>query len=220
MNSTGHKKLIIILLFLLAGAMALVWLRWREALGIVVTPSTEPLVAKDSTYIPTDDHEQVLGNPGAPLTITLFADLGSARSNTIYKEVAAVVRAHPEAARLIWKDAPAQSLLWKAATLAHVGAYCAGQQQNFWPFVDGVLGQGKVYDPTKLQATAQSQHLNLTEWQRCLDGTEAKTYVLTGLAMAQALHLPAAPVLFVNNKRVALDTDLNVTNFLMTFIAP
>lgn len=192
-----------------------------EALKITITPSTMPPIATNSTNLPTTTTDPILGNPGADTTLVSFFDLTDSKSMADYKIIASIVNSSPKKVRLIWKDWPGTGWITDPV-LAHQAAYCAGKQdqRKFWSYIDALAASDKRLSETNLEATARQIFLNMPLWKLCLKDPQTVVAVAGNAALGRGLGLPAAPVLFVNNKFLNLAAGADLKQLITTFITP
>ncbi len=216
-----HKRIIWLLIPLIAGVAVLLVGQIKRAKDITITPSATPLISAGSFSIPSDAEEPILGNPGAPLTIVEFADLGCSDCAKTHAILSAFVLAHPEEARLIFKDAPEQKLFLKPNNLAHQAAYCAGKQGRFWQFVDAAFASKKSYlDEAAVKQLGINLKLPLASWWSCTTNSETSQKITATLGVAQQLQATDLPTVFINNRRLNLQADVDLNQLLNSFIAP
>lgn len=213
-----QKKLFILLIGIVLIAGFLFATQIKRARDIVINPTEEPIINTNLTDIPLGSKDQILGNPGSPLTLVLFADLGCAECQSTYYSISKFIINHPQEARLFFKDAPSRGWFSDGNILAHQAAYCAGKQNKFWQFIDLVMKEKSNLKEAGLKKTAEALQLNTAAWWQCTNSEEAKSYVADNAALAQALGIKTIPALFINNKKINLTSDINLTEMLNKFI--
>ncbi|MEK7131723.1 MAG: thioredoxin domain-containing protein, partial [Patescibacteria group bacterium] len=132
---TTNKKFYILLLAMVALAGFLFYRQIMRANQITVQRTDAPLISANAIFIPASESEQMLGNPGATTTIVEFVDLNCSRCLALHTTIKDFVIKHPQAIRLIWKD-DVKPGFFSNYTLAHQAAFCAGEQNKFWDFLD------------------------------------------------------------------------------------
>jgi hypothetical protein len=142
---------------------------------VSTTTSSTPLISLQNYTIPLSGTEPTLGNPGAPNTIILFADLGSKDSRNAFTTLTDFVMKYPDQFKLIWKDAPESTLFFTNSIRAHVGAWCAEKQHKFWPFAEQVFTSRSYLSDTKLTDLASKLSLNIPTWSQCFTATPSLT---------------------------------------------
>ncbi len=214
----SHKKLFIALsVFIGLAALLLSW-QIRLAKNITTRTKTLPLIESVAVNIPIDKTDPILGNPGAPLTVTEFVDLGNEKSRSIHATIADFVVKNPTEARLIWKDYPSAGIFGGNSFLLHQAAYCAGQEKKFWPFITELLKRRMEPKEAGLKDTAKQARLNIESWWLCANAPTTKQYVTSAAALAQSLNIKSAPAVFLNNKRINLEENIDLAQMLATLI--
>ncbi len=213
------KKLLLIIGLCTIILAIIFWRQVKRAQGIVTTAEVAPLISFENYPLPILSSDPLRGNPGAPLTLVIFADLGDAASKKILRTLAAFVDAHPSDARLAWKDLPKSQLFSPANLAPHVAAWCAGAQGKFWQYADQLAARPTKAGAKALRELAAALKLNLTEWQQCLSSGTMEPGIDAGASLAAALGLKNPPALFANNKRVRVDQAVDLEQMLMSLIA-
>ena len=213
-----QKKLFVLLIGIVLTAGLLFANQIKQARNIVINPTKEPIINTNLTDIPLGATDQILGNPGSPLTLVLFADLGCAECQTVYYSISKFITSHPQEARLFFKDAPSTGWFSDGNILAHQAAYCAGKQNKFWQFIDLVMKEKTNLKEAGLKKTAEALQLNTGAWWQCASSEEAKNYVADNASLAQALGIKTIPALFINNKKINLTSDIDLAEMLNKFI--
>lgn len=214
------KKLFVILGLLILGAALLFGKQVSRALSITTTPENQPLISPIAINIPTDETDPILGNPGAPLSIIEFSDIGCSECQKINQTLMDFVKKNPEAVKLTWKDDPKHSLFFKDYTLAHHAAYCAGKQNKFWPYLEKIVAEKKYRSAKDLASAANETGLVTTVWEACFNDLEQNQKITEGRILAAQLGIAEPPVIFVNNRRLTLTKDIDLNQLLEAFIAP
>ncbi|MFA7653778.1 MAG: thioredoxin domain-containing protein [Candidatus Magasanikbacteria bacterium] len=212
-----HKKFYLILILLIAGVILLLIIKIKEARSIVTNYVETPIVNSTATYIPIFPADPTFGNPGAKLWIVLFADLGCKRCGEITYAITKFIRENPEKARLIWKDTPQMTLLSTGNLPAHLAAYCAYEQGQFFPFVNLVMTDKNNLKESGLNKVAQSLNLDINKWQICRTATTTQNKIAESMALAKSLGVVELPAIFVNNKKINLMDDINIEELLNKF---
>lgn len=215
-----EKKL---LFWLLMAVAILALLFFRTAIktkNITTRPDATPLVSAQATDIAIDPTDNIFGNPGAPITIVEFSDLGCSACLSMHAALYQLVAARPTELRLVWKDAPAQPWFGTGDELTHYGAYCAGVQNknDFWKFLNMVISDKPGNDREKLARIATALNLNLTAWNACVDSDAAKNKIAAGLAAAGQAGVSKLPGIFINNKQINTRADIDIADLLQKII--
>lgn len=189
-----------------------------RARQITVHRTTAPLISNNTTFIADSGSQQTLGNPGAALTVVEFVDISCARCLTLHSAIKDFTTKHPQDIRLIWKDDPKPGVL-SNYTLAHQAGYCAGQQEKFWQFLDAAISQRNDLSETGLKKIAFSLNLDLDKFSQCLNSPTTKQAIADSVQAADQLGIRSLPAIFVNNKLINTDKEVNIEQMLGNFTA-
>jgi protein-disulfide isomerase len=188
-----------------------------RTLQITVVRTEAPLISPGVVFIPNSDSEQSFGNPGANIIVTEFVDLGCARCLSLHSAIKQFVFKHPQDIRLIWKDNPRAGIL-SDYNLAHQAAYCAGKQNKFWEFIGVAKEQRNNLAEAGLKKIALDLNLNTESWWLCVNSPETKQAIDSSVGQAAQLGIRSLPAIFVNNKMINTDKDVNMEEMLTNFI--
>ncbi len=223
-DKKNMKKFYILLSLMVALAGFFFYLQLRRASLITVERTDVPLISANAIFIPASESEQMLGNPGATTTIVEFVDLNCNRCLALHATIKDFVIKHPQAIRLVWKDAVKPGI-FSNYTLAHQAAYCAGpngsplrQNNKFWEFMDMAIANKNNLMESGLKKIAQDLNLNVEPWWQCTNNAEAKQAIIDSVLMADQLGIKSLPAIFVNNKLINTAKDVNVEEMLGNFI--
>jgi len=213
------KKLFLILALLIIAVMFLFTRELRKAFDITTETETRPIVSENTanTFL-VDKSDYVLGNPGADLDIIIFGDFSCAKCREVYTTVSALVRSHPQDIRLVWKGAPIGGIFTRGNFLPHQAAYCAGRQNKSFEFMELLMADKHNLSEAGLKKAAEGLKLNENAWWQCSNSEEAKNKVTDSVSLFDALDLRTLPALFVNNKLLNTDADINLEEILLSFI--
>jgi len=214
-----HKKLYLILLILIAAGIFALYGQIKKAREIVTGFVETPIVNPIAAYIPVDPTDPTVGNPGAALWIVEFGDWGCRRCQEVYYAITAFVKNNPEKARFIWKDAPQTSMLSWGNLPAHIAAYCTYEQGQFWQFAPLVMNDKANLKEAGLAKIAQGLGLDLERWNACRAAPATQNKIFASMALGKSLGVTDLPGLFVNNKKINLADDMNITELLTKFAA-
>jgi protein-disulfide isomerase len=193
----------------------------KRATQITVKKNPVALISLTPTFIPTSEKELILGNPGAPITIVEFMDLDCDKCISLHNTIKTFVNKNPQDMRLIWKDAPQQHLFSEDLTLAHQAGWCIAQQdeKKFWQFIDAAGQNNNDLQETGLKKIGQKLDLAIDSWWQCATGPAAQQQIARSVQIANAVGAQSLPAIFVNNKRINTDADINIADMLQSFIA-
>ncbi len=188
-----------------------------RARQITVQRTITPLIAANAIFIPNSDSEQTLGNPGSAITIVEFVDLGCKRCLPFHSAIKDFVDKHPQDIRLVWKD-DVKPGFFSDFTLAHQAAYCAGKQNKFWEFIDAALANKNNLAEAGLKKIALDLRIDVEQFWQCANSYEARQAIAASGQLADQLGIRSLPAIFVNNKLINTDKDVNIEEMLTNFI--
>ena len=216
-----QKKFYILLIVMVTLAGILLFKQINRTRQITVKQNATTLIAPNPIPIPISDTELIFGNPGAPITIVEFADLGCKQCLSLHNAIQAIVAQHPQEMRLVWKDAPQPKIFSKDLTLAHQAGWCIGQQdqKKFWQFLS-VASQNNVdLDESGLKSIAAGLTINTDSWWQCTTSDSTKQKIADSVNLASSLGIRSVPAIFINNKLINTKADINIQEMLANFIA-
>ncbi len=216
-SMSHHKKFYILLVAVVALTGLLFFQQIMRTRQITVQRTVTPLISTNAVFIPNSDSEQTLGNPGAAITIVEFVDLGCSRCLPFHSAIKNFVDKHPQDIRLVWKD-NVKPGFFSDYTLAHQAAYCAGKQNKFWEFIDAATANRNNLAEAGIKKIALDLNLNVEQLWQCANRAEAKQAVASSGQMADQLGIKSLPAIFVNNKLINTDKDINIEEMLTNFI--
>ncbi len=185
---------------------------------ITVKPTATPILSEGYYDIQIENDDQILGNPGAPLTLVLFSDFSCPVCKLKYYEISKFVKEHPQDVRLFIKDIPRKNLFYKTNDLPHRSAYCASKQGKYWQYLDILYTQKNISNESDLTKIADGLKINTVNWWQCINSDTAKQKIAGATALAASLGVEQVPVIYVNNKKINLENEINITELLSKFI--
>lgn len=215
MHKITKFYILLVLAVIIAGS-AFAW-QFFKARQITVKPITIPLISDGYYEIPTNE-DPILGNPGAPLTLIMFSDFACSDCQKKYSILTDFVKAHPQAARLFLKFSPQPSLFFKANDFAYRGAICADKQNKFWDYNDLLIKTKDPNNQTTLEENINDLKINTNTWKDCLVEPLTQQKIAGVTALSQTLGITKVPTIYINNKRLNLDTDPNLSDLLSKLV--
>ncbi len=214
----NHRKFYGVLSIFIIIGIILLGKQIFESIHLTTKQGEDFIVSPYNTTIPSDtNNDQTLGNPGSPLTITLFNSFNCEECKNTYKTIASFVRTYPTKAKLVWKDVP-QKKLFNNTLLAHEAAFCAGEQKNFWNFVDELYESKHPNKQDELNKIAQKQRLSVNAWQKCITSEKTNLFLQKSITTSQSMNISSVPSIFINNKKINLNKDVNLEELLNSLL--
>lgn len=137
-----------------------------------------------------------LGPKNARVILTEYSDFQCPYCREVQTTVKGILREYPSEVRLIFKHLPLE--IHPMAFRSAQAAFCAGKQDAFWKFHDGLF-QADL-SPEALNKLAQDLALDLPQFEQCLLTPESRTAILNNLAEAQQLGINSTPTFLINGK--------------------
>lgn len=161
----------------------------------------------EAFYIGLPTFETSIGNPDAPIVVEEYFDFQCpachAASDIVVKPL---VESHVAEGnvRFIYRMFP---VLGPESVLAAQGAFCAIQQDEFWPFYDRLMarrgtGNRGAYSRSRLIQDARAIGLDENAFVQCIDGEDSRRYVETWHNRAVSMGLRGTPTFLVNGRAV------------------
>lgn len=217
--TSALKKLLIGLSVITILMVLLLLSQIREANTININTQQLPLISPVAVEIPFTKEDPILGNSGSPLTIVALLNFNDNRSREYYRTIADIIRKNPTKARLMVKHYP-DNAFFSNPLLIHEALYCAGKQNKFWNYADGLAAGKKTFHEAQLVSLAETSKLSLTAWKTCLTDPATLSSIQNDVAFAKGFGLPPAPTIFLNNKLLNPEEDINLDQLLNSFISP
>jgi protein-disulfide isomerase/rhodanese-related sulfurtransferase len=144
-----------------------------------------------------------LGDPDAPVTMTLWSDFQCPFCQRHATETQAeLIRRYVDSGqlRIEWRDFPA---LGQASMLLAIAGRAAEQQGAFWTFHDAVFASPtKVSEMSQIVVLAESAGLDVARFQADLQDPLLELAVRRDLADGQARGVTGTPAFLVNGRAV------------------
>lgn len=212
------KKLFLALALAILITTLLLARQIKNARLITIKMAEKPLVSPVAVALPTTPADPLLGNPGAPMTVVVFGDLFDAKTRSLLAAVINFVGKHPAVVRLIFKPTPEEHI-WGGALLAHKALWCAASGRKFWPLLQALTAAPNIGE-SALAYAAKSAGLDDNQLLNCTRLASTKQAVLSATTIARDSGITVTPALFINNKQINLEEEVDVEQMLTTFIQP
>lgn len=139
-------------------------------------------------------------NGKAPVTIAEVSDLTCHFCAKSEQDLKQIQESFPDSVRRVVYLVADDDIESKSHQLAEA-SYCANDQQQFWGFHDAIYA---AEDPEKIDLTAlaQSQKLNMDQFNTCRNEHHHHDDILKNIEMTKTMDLHAVPVFFINGRRL------------------
>lgn len=165
----------------------------------------EPSVNKENINISGEGDDPILGNPDAPVTITIFGDFQCHYCRKLELEIKPLIvdkYVKTGKVKIIARDFP---FLGKESILAAEAANCAFEKDKYFEFSDSLhKGQKdeEIIDVNKdsLKMLAKKLNLNSDEFSECLDSHKYLDEVKKDFDDGRALGIEGTPTTYINKE--------------------
>jgi protein-disulfide isomerase len=148
------------------------------------------------------------GPDGAPITIVEFADFECPHCRAAVPMVDAVLAAHPDKVRLVYKFAVLS--MHVHADPAARAAWAAGQQGKFWEMEHLLFERQEHLEQGDLERYAQMLKLDVDKWKTDMESQAAKDRLAQDHKLFEDLKLQGTPTLYVNGRELDVEADESV----------
>lgn len=213
----SHRHLFLFLFVIIGVGGVLLFRQMFLASKFSTEQGKDYIVSPNTFDIPLDGSEPTLGNPGAPITITLFNSIGCSDCKKAYDTLSTFVLAHPTEVKLVWKAIP-EKTLFRNSMLVHRAAFCADQQKKFWPFLNKAMDTKSLGNQDVLKNIAVDVKINTLQWQQCLTSEKAALFIAQATLANKAVEATTPPTVFINDKKINLKNNINLDQLLNSLI--
>jgi len=216
----GHELLIagasILIIIFLAFAGLVGYYIWQIKTGAASTLvtqfsdefSADPSITSRS-IIPTldipaatleRDYSPTLGEPNAPIRLTMFIDFECPFCVRSYPIVREIIDRYGSAIRVVFKHMPIYAI-HPDAERAHLAAACAHEQNAFWPYYD-LLFSTQDLSEDGLSRHAKTLGLDINIFASCLEHARHQDNVKQDLTDGVRAGVRGTPTYFINQTRL------------------
>jgi len=213
-----HKKLYLLLIVLIIIVGLLLAGEIKKSSKITISKEKTPIISAGSIFVPIYKEDPVYGNPGSAITIIEFTDFNCKDCLKVHNQLINFIDKNPQKARLIWKSLPKQTFFTAYNPLPHQAALCANEQNKFWQFAKISMQDEKSISDSNLPKTAQGLNLDMNQWLKCFNSDDTKQIVASSTAIAKEYRFSTAvPTVFINNRWINVQADINLEEILKQF---
>jgi protein-disulfide isomerase len=143
------------------------------------------------------DPARVRGNPKAKVMIVEFSDFQCPYCGGVEATLLSVLRKHPDAVALAYRDMP-MSKIHPLARDAAEAARCAGEQGKFWEYHDLLFADQSKLDQDGLMDKARTLKLDGQQFESCLSSEKFKGQIQQDLQDGMRAGVNGTPGFFIN----------------------
>jgi predicted DsbA family dithiol-disulfide isomerase len=144
-----------------------------------------------------DGVSPVKGGTNPVVTIVEFSDFECPFCKQVQSALKQVVEKYGKQVRLVFKHLPLEG--HRNSLPAARAAYCAAEQDRFWPFHDAVFKAGNLSPPVFAQI-ASDLGLGLPKFQECVASERSRAAVVKDMEAARLLRIESTPSFVVNGR--------------------
>jgi protein-disulfide isomerase len=145
------------------------------------------------------------GPEGAPVTVVEFADFECPHCRAAVPMVDAVLSAHADKVRLVYKFVVLS--MHVHAEAAARAAWAAGQQGKFWEMEHLLFERQDHLEQADLERYAQILKLDVGQWKIDMESAAAKDRIAQDKKLEDDLKLLGTPTIYVNGRELDLEQD-------------
>jgi len=145
------------------------------------------------------------GPDGAPVTIVEFADFECPHCRAAVPMVDAVLAAHPDKVRLVYKFVVLS--MHVHAEPAARAAWAAGQQGKFWEMEHLLFERQEHLEQGDLERYAGMLKLDLDKFKADMESPAAKDRLAQDKKLTEDLKLQGTPTIYVNGRELDVEAD-------------
>jgi protein-disulfide isomerase len=146
-----------------------------------------------------DGGSPVKGAAKAPVTIVEFSDFECPFCQQVQETLKQIVERYPDEVRLVFKHLPSEG--HRNSLPAARAAYCAGEQDRFWQFHDGLFAtrglSAAVFDDI-----AARVGLGREKFQICLTSERPRSAIVKDIETARRYRIDSTPSFLINGRLV------------------
>lgn len=159
-----------------------------------------PVVVKLPAAIPElDDGSPVKGAAKAAVTIVEFSDFECPFCAQVQDTLRQIMERYGGEVRLVFKHLPSEG--HRNSLAAARASYCAGEQDRFWQFHDGLFASRNL-SPEVFGEIGARLGLRREKFAACLSAEASRTAVVRDIEMARRYRIDSTPSFLVNGKLV------------------
>ncbi|MAG21735.1 MAG: hypothetical protein CL943_00320 [Candidatus Diapherotrites archaeon] len=180
-----------------------------------VKAAKEAVPLKEPTIAELEAGAELLGNPDAPVLITVFEDFQCPWCQKVQSVLEQVREAYPTQVKIAFRHFPLKSI-HRNAENASIAAICAGRQEKFWEYHDilfekqgDAAGWSKERDKEKsaelLKQFASDLGLDTASFNNCFGNKETSVELERDISYGSSIGIRGTPTVFVNTEKSKVD---------------
>ena len=147
-----------------------------------------------------DDGRSPAKGPNKPaVTIVEFSDFECPFCGAVQSTLKQVLETYGKDVRLVFKHLPLEGHQYSLP--AARAAYCAAEQDRFWPFHDALFASRNL-TPAAVTRIANELGLGLPKFKECLNSEQSRAAIIKDLEAARLFRIESTPSFIINGKLV------------------
>ncbi len=150
----------------------------------------------------------VWGNPSAPVTIVEFSDFECPFCKKAAAYLKLYLKERKKDVRLVYFPYPLdkscnkymQRDMHQQACNAAKAAFCAQEQNQFWPYQDLLFENQPKFSKEQLLTYAQQSKLNLDQFEKCLSTDTVNQSIAESIEAGQKANVMGTPTILINGR--------------------
>lgn len=159
-----------------------------------------PFILLACTNTSSDNRPYSVGNTDTGVLIEEFSDTQCPACGVISPAVEKLIRENPDLARLEFYHFPLSYHAY--AFMGAEAAECAGDQGQFFEYLDVLFANQSSISEDYLYNVADSLNLDRAKFDACLENHDHKQKILSHIAEGKKRGLPGTPTLYVNGQMI------------------
>lgn len=164
--------------------------KWTITLNLAPPPFVSEL---------DDGASPVRGSANPLVTIVEFSDFECPFCNQVQSTLKQIIDQYGNDVRLVFKHLPLEG--HRNSLPAARAAYCAAEQDRFWPYHDALFAAPKL-SPPLFEQIASDLGLGLEKFRGCLTSETSRTAVIKDLEAGRRFKIESTPSFIVNGKLI------------------
>jgi protein-disulfide isomerase len=144
--------------------------------------------------------DPVKGSIDAKVTIFEYSDFFCQACKNLQVDLLAIEKLYGNKIRIVYKGLPVTINPENRPSLN--AAYCAWEQNNFWPYQDLLYMNNNLLSNSVYQRLAKDLNLDLTTFNQCIEYSKYSAVIENNLAEAINLQISSIPTVYVNTQRI------------------
>lgn len=144
-----------------------------------------------------DGSSPARGSTKPLVTIVEFSDFECRFCRDVQPVLKQIVESYGNEVRLVFKHLPIEG--HRHALPAARAAYCAGEQDRFWPFHDALFAAGSP-SSALLDQIAAELGLGMARFRACVGSEQSRAAIVRDMEAARSLRIDSTPSFVVNGK--------------------